>query len=160
MPVRIGVALTSGRLLVALPASRLEHTFQSNFGLADLPVMPGFNVEWAFTAKTTHGSTCSRLFEDRLSMSKRKRQRSRGRRRGQAAGSRPNRVVRPSPRPEVPTVQEVAAPVAASPVKSPVPSPAAVWKEQYGYVGRDLKLMSVTSAILFAAIVVASFYLR
>lgn len=93
-------------------------------------------------------------------MSKRKRQRSRGRQRGQAAGSRPNRVARPLPRPEVPTVREVAVPVAASPVNSPVPLPAAEWKEQYGYVGRDLKLMSVTSAVLFAAIVVASFYLR
>lgn len=34
---------------------------------ADIPVTPGFNVEWAFTAKTTYGSPCSRLFEDRLS---------------------------------------------------------------------------------------------
>lgn len=127
---------------------------------ADIPVMPGFNVEWAFITKTTHGSPCSRLFEDRLSMSKRKRQRNRGRQRGQAAGSRPHRVARPLPRSEVPTVREVAAPLAAAPVNSPVPSPADAWKEQYGYVGRDLKLMSVTSAVLFAAIVVASFYLR
>lgn len=93
-------------------------------------------------------------------MSKRKRQRNRGRQRGQAAGSRPHRVARPLPRSEVPTVREVAAPLAAAPVNSPVPSPADAWKEQYGYVGRDLKLMSVTSAVLFAAIVVASFYLR
>ncbi|MDE0671400.1 MAG: hypothetical protein OXH72_06640 [Caldilineaceae bacterium] len=93
-------------------------------------------------------------------MSKRKRQRSRGRQRGQAAGSKPNRVARPLPRQEVPPVREVAVPVAASPAKSPVASATAGWKEQYGYVGRDLKLMSVTSAVLFAAIVVASFYLR
>lgn len=126
----------------------------------DIPVTPGFNVEWAFTVKTTYGSPCSRLFEDRLSMSKRKRQRNRGRQRGQAVGSRPNRVARPLPRSEVPTVPEVAAPVAASPVNSPVPSSAVAWKEQYGYVGRDLRLMLVTSVVLFAAIVVASFYLR
>lgn len=93
-------------------------------------------------------------------MSKRRRQRSRGRQRGQA-GSRPNRIAKPVPRQEVPAVREVAAPVAAPPpVKAAVPAPAAAWKEQYGYVGRDLKLMSVTSAVLFAAIVVASFYLR
>lgn len=165
MSVRIGAARASGRPLVGLPASRLAHPFRSNSGSADLPVPPGFNVEWAFTAQTTHGSPGSRLFEDRLSMSKRKRQRNRGRQRGQAAGSRHNRVARPLPRSEVPTVREVAAPVAAapvaaSPVNSPVPSSADAWKEQYGYVGRDLKLMSVTSAVLFAAIVVASFYLR
>ena len=93
-------------------------------------------------------------------MSKRKRQRSRGRQRGRAAGSRPNFVAQPSPRPEVSTVRQVAGPVATAPVTAPGPSPAAAWKEQYGYVGRDLKLMSVTSAVLFAAIVVASFYLR
>jgi len=122
--------------------------------------MPGFNVEWAFTANTGHGSPCSRLFKDRLSMSKRKRQRSRGRQRGQAAGSRPNRVASPSPRQQVPIGAGAAAPVAATPVKSPVLSATASWKEQYGYVGRDLKLMFVTSAVLFAAIVVASFYLR
>ena len=29
---------------------------------ADIPVMPGFNVEWAFITKTTHGSPCSRFF--------------------------------------------------------------------------------------------------
>ena len=146
--------------LVALPASRLKHAFLSNSDAAVLPVMSGFNVEWAFTVHTTHGSPCSRFFEDRLSMSKRRRQRSRGRQRGQAAGSRPKRVARPLPRQEVSTVREVAVPVAASPVKPPVPSPTVIWKEQYGYVGRDLKLMSVTSAVLFAAIVIASFYLR
>ena len=94
-------------------------------------------------------------------MSKRKRQRSRGRQRSRAVGSRPNLVAKPSPRQQVPIGgPEVAVPVAASPVKPPVPSAMAAWKEQYGYVGRDLKLMSVTSAVLFAAIVVASFYLR
>ena len=97
-------------------------------------------------------------------MSKRRRQRSRGRQRGRA-GSRPNRIVPPVPRRDVPAVREVAAPVAAAPVaappaSSPKPSPAAAWQEQYGYVGRDLKLMSVTSAVLFAAIVVASFVIR
>jgi hypothetical protein len=60
----------------------------------------------------------------------------------------------------VPAGPEVAVPVAASPIRAPAPSATATWKEQYGYVGRDLKLMSVTSAVLFAAIVVASFYLR
>lgn len=92
-------------------------------------------------------------------MSKRRRQRSRGRQRGQA-GSRPNRIVPPMPQREAPAVREVAAPVAAPAASSPKPSLAVAWQEQYGYVGRDLKLMSVTSAVLFAAIVVASFVIR
>ena len=29
---------------------------------ADIPVPPGFNVEWAFITKTTHGCPCSRFF--------------------------------------------------------------------------------------------------
>ena len=97
-------------------------------------------------------------------MSKRRRQRSRGRQRGQA-GSKAKHIARLVPRQDAPAVREVAAPVAAAPVaapavSSPKPSPAAAWQEQYGYVGRDLKLMSVTSAVLFAAIVVASFVIR
>lgn len=176
-PVHRDESVAVGQIYRRVPAQRKQR------GMAVLPVASGFNVEWALTASTKHPSRCSLLFEDRLSMSKRRRQRSRGRQRGQA-GSRSNRVARPSPRAaargdvtpytgstpnqstgplprqDAPTIPEVAVAVAEPPVKSPASFPAAAWKEQYGYVGRDLKLMSVTSAVLFAAIVVASFYLR